>query len=421
MRRRIEMSSGPALGGKERSRMLMLTTMLMLVGALMYRARDPQMWRMFGGDDRGARLVETADDPAETQPQSPAQRHAASDHTPAQEASPDETTAHTAPPVDPPENTEPAPAVPPADTKAEGEPRTEPPADNGDQASSTSPEASESPLAELPPPDEDEEEQSALAEELTAVSDKTFNQPEEMFAYYRLLRWAMSQSVEQLHKKAIQNPRYGDIFERPQFYRGKLVEFQLRVRRVLQHKDLEKDNLAGVKQVWELVGFNDTSGQNFYMCVTDDLPDKMSYGDSVVEDGRFVGYFFKLMRYEDREGKNRAIPLFIGKFIWDPPIPQIADPASQLREVYWVLAAAGIIAIVLLGRWVLRTRNPGSRRARLGDDPALKLLRRRRELETGSEEEPVDIESWLQESENASNESAINPAVSDDFEKDGDG
>jgi hypothetical protein len=402
------MHNGPMLAGSERSRLLMLVMLLMLVAALMYRARDPRMWIMFGGDDRGAKLVETADDPplrphpSDQKPQRLAQTDAKGD-------------AEQVPPPDVPPAADDTPheAAPAGDGIAEAPPTVESTSSAGDEEP-----PQQSRLSEVPPPDEDPEEWSALAEELGAVADKTFNQPEEMFAYYRLLRWSMMQSAEQLQKKAIQNPRYGDIFERPAFYRGKLVEFRLRVRRVLLHEDLERDNLAGVKQVWELVGYNDTSGQNFYMCITDKLPDKMSYGEKVVEDGRFVGYFFKLMRYEDQQGKNRAIPLFIGKFIWDPPIPQGANPEAQMREVYWVLAAVALLGAFLMGRWALKARKPSAGRPRLRDDLALQMLRRRRSMENDSEEESVDIESWLENTESEGDDSEINPGVADDSDED---
>lgn len=384
MRRRIEMQNRPVLAGTERSRLMMLVVLLMLVGALMYRARDPRLWSMFGGDDRGARLVETAN----THPVIPAASKSAS------------------------------PNVSLADTS--GEPAAESaPNDPARPASAEAlPATAEAPPAASPALDEDPEEQGALEEEMTAIADKTFLQPEEMFAYYRLLRWAMSQSAEQLQKKAIQDPRYGDFFERPDFFRGKLVEFQLRVRRALPHKDLEQDNLAGLNEVWELIGYNDTSGQNFYMCVTDKLPGKMNYGEQIVEDGRFVGYFLKLMRYEDAQGKNRAIPVFIGKFIWDPPIHQGADPEVQMKEFYWVLIAAGVLGLFLVGRWALRIMNPPAGRSGLRDDPSLQMLRRRQEMAKNSDEESIDIETWLSQTDEEGGPTAIISDDDDESEED---
>jgi hypothetical protein len=387
MRRRVEMRNGPLLAGAARSRLLMLVLMLMLVAVLMFRARDPRMWSLFGGDDVDVRLVETADNPPARPVPSAREplRLALAGANPEVDAGPEKVDAVT-------QDAE-------KEDAEQGAPSETPPID------------------EAPPPDEDPEQQGALAEEMTAVADNTFNQPEEMFAYYRLLRWEMAQSAEQLQAKAIQNPRYGDFFQRPEFYRGKLVEFQLRVRRVLLHEDLEKDNLAGVDRVWELIGYNDTSGQNFYMCVTDKLPEKMSYGEKVVEDGRFVGFFFKLMRYEDQQGKNRAIPVFIGKFIWDPPIPQKATPEAQMREIYWVLVAAAVLGAFLVGRWAVRAMNPSTGRSSMRDDPSLQMLRRRRSMGKDSDEESIDIDSWLDQTENDVDDSEINPDDADESEE----
>lgn len=390
MRRRIDASPRPPVQGREYSRMLTLMLMLALVGMLMYRARDPKMWAMFGGVAENTVVA--------------AQEEQKADGVPVAT----ESTAD----VPPPDYGD---AVPPVSPQVvpKTEEAAQAPAQPAEGVSAT---PAEQPLAEEELAlDQDSEEQESLLEEFQVIADKEFFNKEEMAAYYRLLRWARSQTVEQLQKKAEVDPRFGDIFTRPDDYRGRLLDFRLHVRQAILHKDLEKDNPAGVNKLWELTGYNDSSGTNFYMCVTDKLPAEMAVGPKIMEDGRFVGYFLKLMAYEDGEGKTRAIPVFIGKFVWDPPISQKADPKAQEREVMWALLAAAVVAVVLFVRWGLGLMK-APRRATLSQDPSLQMLRRRQAMEKNSEEESVDIDTWLDRSEAPPDESAINPPENDDSE-----
>ena len=213
-----------------------------------------------------------------------------------------------------------------------------------------------------------------------------------MPAYYRLFRWVMSQSAEEMQRKAKKDVRFGEFFDRPNAYRGKLVDIRLKVVRVLKHPDLE-ENEAGLDQVWELLGYNDSSGKNIYMCVAPELPPKMPYGEKVIEDGRFVGYFFKLQAIEDGEGKRQAMPVIVGRFIWERPISQKADPAQQAREFFWGLGVVGLIVLVLIIRW--GARRFGGSAATTATDLSLREMRRRRSIETDADQPNIDIETWL--------------------------
>ncbi len=366
MRRRADIGPRPFFRNRELPRLMTLTVMLFLIGMLMARARDPKMWAMFSG---------AADD---------VQRAGDSDAPPA-------------------EHDDPSPAAAQGSTAAAEKPSAEAPADTVSQPAVA-------PVAEPTKPpalDEDSEELESLKEELQVVADKEFLQEIEMPAYYRMLRWAKSQSAAALQRKAIKDTRFGDIFTRPDDFRGKLVEFRLHVLRVLKHKDLEKDNLAGVRQIWEIFGYNDSSGQNSFICITPELPRDMPVGAKVSEDGWFTGYFLKLMAYEDGQGKMRASPLFIGRFVWEPPLLQKAAPQDQDREVRWGLMVIAAVGLALLVRWGLRQMWAGN--SGVATDMALREMRRRRSLAKDSEEETVDINDWLDRSGTDVAKEAINP------------
>jgi hypothetical protein len=446
MRRPVDYEPRQTLAGSELRRAMTLLMLLLLVGMLMYRSRDPRMWAMFGDADeaelQAEQLVKEQKQAERTiaKPAKPAANRAeaavgagslalADSPTPPVPAT--EPTA--ADLVPPPEYDEPAPDAPTTDGDAtspgrqiesEATGRTSP--TSGASAVEVDADLDQAPLnpnaierIELPPLDEDEEEREALKEELSVVSD---NQPiakEDMAAYYRLFRWMQNQSYKQLAAKAIKDPRFGEIFTRPEKFRGKLVELDLRYRRVLLYDDLEKDNPADLEKIWEIVGYNDSSGHNFYMCITDEVPPKMPVGPKATGEGRFVGFFLKLMKYEDGQGKMRAVPVFIGKFRWEPSIPQGPDPEQQIREWTWVMLAGAAFGVMMVLRWVYRRLSPGKPtpvRPNLGVELARRRQARQNDLD--DLEEGPDLETWLENPQLG--RKAINPVPIDDYDEDSD-
>jgi hypothetical protein len=379
MRRRIDGEPTPFFRGGELPRLMTMLVMLAVIGMLIARAKDPRTWSMFASvsEEQGR-----AGDPD----------------------------------VPPPEYDEPSvPAASTSDTQSSASPSlAEQPPEERSAPSDPKPSRDRAAikLPELPPLDEDAEEREAFKEEMQVITDNDYLQKIEMPAYYRLFRWVLSQSTEELQRRAEKDPRFGEVYTRPDAYRGKLVDIRLHVRQAIKHKDLEEDNPAGLTQTWELAGYNDSSGHNFYMCTTPELPPDMPVGKSVAESGRFVGYFFKLMAYEDRQGKHRATPLFVGRFIWDPPVLQRADPKQQEREVMWGFMAAAVISAMLFIRWGLRRMKPASSRSIT--DTRLREMRRRRSMQKDSDEENVDINTWLDQVESANADSAINQPEMDE-------
>jgi hypothetical protein len=141
----------------------------------------------------------------------------------------------------------------------------------------------------------------------------------------------------------------------------------------------------------------------------------MSVGSKIVEDGRFVGYFFKLMAYEDKQGINRASPVFIGRFVWERPILQKSDPMAQEREFLWTMYVAAAIGLVLLVRWGMRQMKPAT--ASAATDLSLRDMRRRWSMERETGEENIDIETWLNQGESEITDSTSNSPEEDDFER----
>lgn len=212
--------------------------------------------------------------------------------------------------------------------------------------------AGRAPVDALPAPgptDQDPTEQEAAREEFEAVADKSPLAKEEMPAYWRLMGWELHQSTAELQQRADKNVTFRELWQQPQKWRGKLVEIRVHLRRTATVKDLA-ENPLGLKTVYEVWGWNSQSQPYWYWMVVPELPPGMPQGESIYEEATFVGYFFKLLPYEDRQGKTLATPLLIGRLIWHPS----PDNALARRNEWtwtWYLAAALLVLFVV--RWSL--------------------------------------------------------------------
>jgi hypothetical protein len=202
-------------------------------------------------------------------------------------------------------------------------------------------------LAASGPTDEDDQERDAAREELEAVTDKRPLATEEMPAYWRLMEWGEHQSISQLRARADQRVTFNQLWQRPDAFRGKLVEIPLHLRRTLRQGDLA-ENPLGLKTVYELWGWNSDSQPYWYWLVCPQLPEGMPEGSSIYEEATFVGYFFKLLPYEDHQGKHLATPLLIGRLIWHPEQP---NPLARSDEWAWSWIVAAVLGVLFVARW----------------------------------------------------------------------
>ena len=163
--------------------------------------------------------------------------------------------------------------------------------------------AEDSAVADTPPLDEDAEERAEFAEESQAISDRAAIAKEDMFAYWRLLRWADSARLPALLKRARTDVRYGDLILEPAAHRGELLKVRLHLLQMLK-LPAAPDNPLGIETYYQAVGWNDDSQAWFYFCIFTDLPPGMPVGERITQEGTFVGYFLKTVSYQDGQGKG---------------------------------------------------------------------------------------------------------------------
>lgn len=208
--------------------------------------------------------------------------------------------------------------------------------------------ASEVPSA-AGPTDLDPAERDAAREEFAAVADKVPLGKEEMPAYWRLVAWELRQPTAALRKRALKDVTFRDLWQQPEKWRGKLVEIPVHLRRTLTVSRVAENEL-GIKTIYEAFGWNSQSQPYWYWMIVPELPPDMPRGENIYEEATFVGYFLKLLPYEDRDGKTRATPLLIGRLIWHPA-PH--NPLALRGEWTWTWYIALVLVVLLAVRWGL--------------------------------------------------------------------
>ena len=334
--------------------------MLFVLGMLIRKARDVDTWRFFSGEQKpAAELADarSAQQPAATAAEKPSgTRRQRRGRALLQK----KTSAHH-----------------PAANEDPNAGAGSPPSDQADAE---------------PPLDEDPEERAALEEEFQAITDQAPLTKEEMFAYWRLLRWADATKLSDMLKRA-HTVRYGDLILEPAEHRGQLIKIKLHVLQNLE-QHAPPDNPAGVGTYYQAVGWNDSSQAWFYFCVYADLPPGMPVGDRIEQLGTFVGFFLKTLTYQDGQGKTVQAPVLIGRMVWHPVA--LSKPQTDGWDTAWLIA--GVALVWLVFRFVLRLL-PGRKRSRVAG-----LLR----SGTGAPEPAESVENWLDRVESGADGEAIN-------------
>lgn len=201
--------------------------------------------------------------------------------------------------------------------------------------------------------DEDPVERKDFEYECQAIDDRDVLRPEEMAAYWRLVRWAQEQTYKEMNSRARPGLSFSHFFEHPGRYRGQLVRLKVRVSRAMAHDTEENGNGLGVERVFDLWGCTDESSPNPYALAVTELPPDFPLDHGIQEDVTFVGYFLKLVAYKARDDKTRAAPMLIGRVVWHP----IVLPVSPVNTNWvWIGLAGGLIAVMLLVRFTFNMR-----------------------------------------------------------------
>jgi hypothetical protein len=192
------------------------------------------------------------------------------------------------------------------------------------------------------------------------------DQPEEYDAYCLALTFAHATPAEAFAEAAGPNVTYAHLFEEPEKYRGEVVRFRGRLKRVRRFDAPRKvrDEIPAVYECWMFDPV--LYGANPLCAIVTELPDAVPVREEQDIPATVEGYFFKKYRYRAGDGWRDA-PLLIGRTLRVDPDARVAPEGlgrgSFSREVVWggaALAGVTLGAIFGLSYWY-RT---GDRRVR---------------------------------------------------------
>jgi hypothetical protein len=189
-------------------------------------------------------------------------------------------------------------------------------------------------------------------------------------AFYGTLVTAKYTPVDAFHHSADRKVTYAHLYQMPSRFRGQVVHYEGRLRRLVWVPASEYTESQGVKEYYEGWVFDpEMRGANPMCLIFTDLPKGLRPGEGLDQRVSFDGYFFKLYGYKAADDKWHACPMLIGHA---PVLAQApASPAEKQQGSVWDFTnwfVYGAIALVVLTAGVIVALNlwyrQGDRRIR---------------------------------------------------------
>lgn len=141
-------------------------------------------------------------------------------------------------------------------------------------------------------------------------------------------------------------PFYYELTKHPERFRGKPVTLHGHIQ--LHHVD-HIENPHRLDPIHVAYLYTDDSQHHPARIVFTENPDDVPVGEAIVDGVSVTGYFLKLYRYEDRDGKGRFMPVILARSIhWTPPQGVALSRGEQVG--LGAIAVACVAGIV----WYLR-------------------------------------------------------------------
>jgi hypothetical protein len=174
---------------------------------------------------------------------------------------------------------------------------------------------------------------SEFRQTATGVRDYTEVTASERLSYFRLLAGIRQLGIVQrppesdppvkTNGRAVGNSQFADIYRHPEEYRGKLVRIGGYVRE-LSEWDAAADNDQGLTTLYQAWVFTEDSFSNPYVVVCSEVSPGLR--DQIRRQGKqaikerveVVGVFFKIWKYEARDGTRGAPMILAHRLEWKP-------------------------------------------------------------------------------------------------------
>jgi hypothetical protein len=200
--------------------------------------------------------------------------------------------------------------------------------------------------------DDDPLEMEQAQKEFEAIEDGEILREEDMFAYWRLMRWARNRSFAELESRAKRDVPFVKLcdiksnFAEARHHRGELIRLRLHIRRIVEW-DQRKENSAGVKTVYELWATTDESKSHPYAVAVAELPPEIPVKADASSEAVFVGYFLKALKYPSEDRNIRGAPLLIGR------VKAVKSGRTAAAREQGLVAMIAIGAAILLAALII--------------------------------------------------------------------
>jgi len=197
---------------------------------------------------------------------------------------------------------------------------------------------------------------------LESVRDETpVRSGEEGLAFCEALVKAHKTSNHAFQNSVTKGLTYANLFYESKLYRGKVVHFEGRLRRLIRFEPPGETKLDGVTDQYEGWVFDpEIYGANPVCVVFTELPAGLEPGDKLDVRVSFDGYYFKKYRYKAADNWRDA-PLLIGHTIIVKQMPAKADAeegglfSSFMAVTFMVLLGCVFFLAFALTLWYRRS------------------------------------------------------------------
>jgi hypothetical protein len=182
-------------------------------------------------------------------------------------------------------------------------------------------------------------------------------------AYCEALYKASLVSLGAFANSARRDLTIAHLLNEPQRYRGRVVHFEGKVRRIRRLDPPAMLVAKGIRDLYECWLFDERYGTHPVCLVCSELPDGVTPGEQLSLDATFDAYFFKRYRYESGDstpGHQRLAPLLLGRgfVLTRPPAAVSADDTFALGSKAVLLLFLGVVigvfVLVFVGHWWYR-------------------------------------------------------------------
>jgi len=188
-------------------------------------------------------------------------------------------------------------------------------------------------------------------DKLETIRDDTMFRSDEADAWFHLLDLLDRTPLEQLQEQAIGRTGFIQLYEQPNYYRGKLVTVRGSVRAAHPTKSYQND--YGIEDVWRIVLRPAGGPESPIIVYTLGMPDGFPKGERIYEDVEFTGFFFKRWAYQAQDD-IRVAPLILAKTaVWDTPME--AESSTPAWLAFLIVGVIGSLLGIAISAFIYLT------------------------------------------------------------------